>query len=101
MAILARTRTHDMRHQKSNLGWREEFAGALSRTFCEFAKQIFVSAAEKVRLNVRKPEAVARIGECLNHSAQFRGINVALAITLSGKIHHVDNTGKRRVLLND
>ena len=66
VAVLAGPRPHDVRHEEADLGRREEFAGALARAFRELPQQVFVGAAEEIRLHVGKAEAVAGIGEGLD-----------------------------------
>ena len=101
VAFLARPRAHDVRHQETDLGRREEFTGALARAFGKLPQQVFVGAAEEIRLHVGEAEPVARIGEGLDDGAQLGRVDVALAVALGGEVHHVDDAGERRVLLDD
>ena len=74
MAFLAGPRAHDVRHQETDFGRREELAGALARSFGELAQQVFVGAAEEIGLHIGKAEAVARIGKRLDDArAAWRG----------------------------
>ena len=61
VTILAGPRPHDMRHQESDLGRREELAGAAARAFGELPEQVFVGAAQEVGLHVGQAEPVARV----------------------------------------
>ena len=90
-----------MRHEEAHLGRREVLARALARAFREFPQQIFVGAAQKIRLHVGEAEAIARIGECLDDEPQLAGVHLPLAIALGGEVHHVDDAGEIRVLLDD
>ncbi len=101
MAILAGAGPHDMRHQEADLGRGEELARALARAFRELAQQIFVGAPEEIGLHIGKAQAIARIGERLDHEAQLRRVDVALAVSLGGEIDDIDHAGERGVLLDD
>ena len=63
VTVLAGARAHDVRHQEADFSRREELAGALAGAFREFPQQIFVGAAEEVRLNICEAEPITRIGK--------------------------------------
>ena len=101
MAGLAGPRAQDVRHQEAHFGRREELAGALAGALGELAQQVFVGAPQKVGLHVGQAQPVARVGEGLDHAAQLGRVDVALAVALGGEVHHVDDAGQRRVVLDD
>ena len=101
VALLARARAHDVRHQEADLGRGEELTRALARAFRELAQQVLVGAAEEVGLHVGQAQPIARIGEGLDDTAQLRRVDVALAVPLGGEVDDVDDAGKRRVVLDD
>jgi hypothetical protein len=70
-----------VRHEETDLSRREELAGALSRTFRKFPEQVFVCAAQEIRLNVREAKPITRIGEGLDDATQFRWVDVTLILS--------------------
>ena len=101
VAVLARPRAHDVRHEEADLGRREELARALARAFGEFPEQVFVGAAEEVGLHVGEAEPVARVGEGLDDTAQLGRVDVPLAVALGGEVDDVDDARQRRVVPHD
>ena len=101
MAGLARPGAQDTGHEEADLGRREELTGALARTLSELPQQVLVGAAEEVRLDVGQAEAVARVGEGLDHPAQLGRVDVALAVALSCEVDHVDDARQARVVADD
>jgi len=69
IGVLAGAGLKNFRHEETDLGGREKFAGTLARALGEFAQKVFVAAAEEVGLDVFKAEAVAGIGEDLDDAA--------------------------------
>ena len=101
VARLAGPWAHQVRHEETDLGRREELARALAGAFGEFAQQIFISAAQEVGLHVGQAEAVAGVGEGLDDGGEPGRVDVALAIALGREVHQVDDAGERRVPPDD
>ena len=80
---------------------REKFAGALALALGEFAEQIFVGAAEKIRFNIVQAEPITRIGQRFDDAAQSLVADFALAATRLVEIHDVDHTRQRWIGLHD
>ena len=91
MALLAGPRAHDVGHEETDLGRREEFARALAGTFGELSQQKFVGAAKEIRLHIGHPDPIARIGEGLYHGGESCRVDVAFAIAFGCEIDLVDN----------
>ena len=97
--FFAGLRIEDAGHEHGNFARGVELAGALSLSFGELADEVFVGAAEKVRLDVLESEAVLR--EQLNERAQLVVAEDALAGGGLVEVLNIDDAVQARVLAGD
>src|SRR5581483_10937406 len=99
--FFALPRPHKIRDEPANFLRREKFACALALTLGELAQQIFVGAAQKIRLNIVKTEPIARIGQLFDDAAQSLIADFAFAAARFVKVNNVDHAAKRRIRFHD
>src|SRR5207247_7641424 len=67
----------------------------------EFPQEIFVGAAEKIRLNIVKTESITRIGKLFHNSPQSLIAYFAFAAARFVEINNVDYAAQRWIRFHD
>ena len=90
---------HDLRHDHADFPGRVEFPGGLARAFGEFADQVFVAAADDVRLHIVQTQPL--LGDFLDQAGKAVVGDVALAVGGGVEVHPVNNPLQQRVGFGD
>src|SRR5213079_1717526 len=99
--FFALTRARQISDEPADLLRREKFTSALALALGEFPQEIFVGAAEKIRLNIVKTESITRIGKLFHNSPQSLIAYFAFAAARFVEINNVDYAAQRWIRFHD
>ena len=99
VGVHARLRLHDARDDEADLGGRVLLATAAASAFGELADEVFVAAADDVRLDVAQAEALGADG--LDEVGEAVVVEVALAVGGGVEVHAVEDALEQRVGVGD